>query len=130
NLRTGTGTIAAAGHPPGFLIRRKQQPRILESTGTLLGVLKDWEGEDTPLSLEQGDRLFLYTDGLLQNEDSVLLQNQEDELHFVRERQLFADAPYALPELLERSLEVRGGPATDDVAVIQLQYSGKGRHSE
>ncbi|MCB1169038.1 MAG: SpoIIE family protein phosphatase [Leptospiraceae bacterium] len=128
NLRTGMGAVAGAGHPPGLQIRREQDPLILESSGTLLGVLKDWEGKDTAISLEQGDRLFLYTDGLLQSEDRMLPHTQEDELHFARERKLFSNAPPGLKELLDRSREVRGGPATDDVAIIQLQYSG-GRES-
>ncbi len=61
---TGEMTWANAGNPPPFLRRRDGTIELLESTGRILGVLPDGThrtGETK--TLEEGDLLFLYTDG-------------------------------------------------------------------
>ena len=129
NLRTGFASISAAGHPPGLLARPDLEPEFFESTGPLLGVMEQWEGEDATMTLGQGDRLYLYTDGLFRTDYLSEPDDANAELVFARERELFLAAGESLTDILERSRQLRGGPATDDVALIQLQYSGAGLES-
>lgn len=58
-----------AGHPPGILLTSEGETRLLESSGPLLsgGVPEtDWTVESMPW--RTGDRLLLYTDGILEAE--------------------------------------------------------------
>jgi len=60
-----TATIASAGHPPGILLRSSGVDRHLEKTGPALGLALDASYEEHRISLADGDRLLLYTDGLI-----------------------------------------------------------------
>jgi phosphoserine phosphatase RsbU/P len=62
---SGTGRYAAAGHPP--LLRYRAHGGGLEEfreNGLLMGVRATEKYASTPLSLQPGDRLLLYTDGI------------------------------------------------------------------
>lgn len=60
-------TYSSAGHPPMVLHHRKSD--IMEEVkvpGIPIGVLDDAEFNETKVQLESGDRLVLYTDGILE----------------------------------------------------------------
>jgi sigma-B regulation protein RsbU (phosphoserine phosphatase) len=60
-----TATIASAGHPPGLVLRGTGISRRLEKTGPALGLLPDATYGEHRIALADGDRLLLYTDGLI-----------------------------------------------------------------
>lgn len=64
-------TYSAAGHPP-LLRWRAALGKLLpvESNGLLIGVVEDAEYPVRSFSLEPGDRILLYTDGLVEPENS------------------------------------------------------------
>ncbi len=68
---------AAAGHPPALLISSFGEVRRLEPRGTVLGRLTEAVPEKAmeQLKLSAGDRLMLYSDGLIEvwNEDGEML---------------------------------------------------------
>ena len=55
---------ANCGHLSGLVLRPDNTYRRLDSTGTLLGLFKDWECPIAEYQLEAGDLLALYTDGI------------------------------------------------------------------
>jgi sigma-B regulation protein RsbU (phosphoserine phosphatase) len=65
-----------AGHPPVYLCRKGQrqwQPLLLEGDGLAnlpLGVVEDAEYHQGKVPLAAGDRLFLYTDGVIEAPDA------------------------------------------------------------
>jgi sigma-B regulation protein RsbU (phosphoserine phosphatase) len=64
---TGTITMASAGHPPAFVVRRGGSIAAIErldKTGPALGLAPEARFETHQLSLAAGDRLLFYTDGL------------------------------------------------------------------
>lgn len=62
----GEGVIALAGHPPALLRRREGELQAFPRTGPALGLAPAASYTEEWFSLEAGDRLLLYTDGLLQ----------------------------------------------------------------
>jgi sigma-B regulation protein RsbU (phosphoserine phosphatase) len=61
------GCYSAAGHPPLLLWHRATQTLLeLNETGLLLGVRPSEEYAQTEFSLETGDLLLVYTDGLIE----------------------------------------------------------------
>jgi serine phosphatase RsbU (regulator of sigma subunit) len=66
DLRSGKLWYANAGHNPPFVIRRdrRRRPRLLKRTGTILGMLEDQRWGRRSLTLEEGDLLVAYSDGL------------------------------------------------------------------
>jgi sigma-B regulation protein RsbU (phosphoserine phosphatase) len=64
----GTALYSGAGHPP-LLRMRGDRMELIESNGLLLGVLPDAEYPVYAMSIEAGDRLLLYTDGVSEPEN-------------------------------------------------------------
>lgn len=61
---TGRARLAAAGHPPVLWVH-DGEVRLLDRTGPALGLTSDARFEQQEVGLGRGDRLLLYTDGLL-----------------------------------------------------------------
>src|SRR5215831_14434594 len=61
---TGRLRYANCGHLSGLLLRRDGNLVQLESTGTLLGLFREWDCAMREQELSSGDVLALYTDGI------------------------------------------------------------------
>jgi len=59
-----TVALASAGHPPAVVLRRSGSCEHLAKTGPALGLESDASYQEHRVSLAEGDRLLLYTDGL------------------------------------------------------------------
>ena len=67
DTRSGVIRYSAAGHPPMLrLTRHPWEAYTVEQNGLPLGVLKEAEYEELELQLQDGDRLLLYTDGMIE----------------------------------------------------------------
>lgn len=65
-------TYASAGHPPGFIVRSQTQEIFpMEFSGFVLGpfIKKSLLFQDTSFELIPGDRVILYTDGILETKN-------------------------------------------------------------
>jgi serine phosphatase RsbU (regulator of sigma subunit) len=58
-------TLASAGHPPVLHAREGRETRLVRRTGPALGLAQDAHFGQERLQLLAGDRILLYTDGLL-----------------------------------------------------------------
>jgi serine phosphatase RsbU (regulator of sigma subunit)/predicted enzyme related to lactoylglutathione lyase len=58
---------ANCGHLSGLLLRRNDRVEWLPSTGTVLGLFKDWTSPTVECQLYPGDILALYTDGVTES---------------------------------------------------------------
>lgn len=121
--QTGKLEYASAGHVSGLLLEKCGAITELRSTGMLIGVMPEAGCSTKTVSVAQGTRLLLLTDGVIET------FNSRSEC-FGRERlsRLFADCG-ALPvdETVTRIdsalIEFRGGePSTDDVSLMLLEF--------
>jgi serine phosphatase RsbU (regulator of sigma subunit) len=101
DLETRAFRYINAGHNPQLLLRSDGSLLRLESTGRPLGLLQGGGYEEVRLTLEKGDCVFLYTDGLveaendggqefgMQNLEKLLAKKEahgfEDSLEFVQQ---------------------------------------------
>jgi sigma-B regulation protein RsbU (phosphoserine phosphatase) len=114
---------SAAAHPPPLLWRRSTQTlHKLNEPGLLLGVRPDEKYLETEFTLLGGDRLLLYTDGLIEAEnaagqsfgDVVLAQ-------FIEAQQNLGAEPFVeqlLKEVLAWSRESGRPGQSDDITVV------------
>jgi hypothetical protein len=105
--------VASAGHLPPALVRTGEQPRLLDlPTGTPLGV-GGVPFESTTVELKPGDRLVLYTDGLVETRDDPIDERLEALLR------LLAPSDQSTEETCDRLLRLLRHPADhDDVALL------------
>ena len=64
NHETCELTYSNAGHNPPILLRRDESFKKLDKGGIVLGFLKDQEYHQEQVTLQSGDSLILYTDGI------------------------------------------------------------------
>lgn len=61
---SGSGTLCQAGHPHPIIARRDGSTEMIGHGGFPVGLLEDVPYESIPFSLEAGDRIILYSDGI------------------------------------------------------------------
>src|SRR5262245_12659051 len=69
--QAGTLTYTNAGHNPPMLVDRYGNCVRLNQGGALLGALPNWKYESGQATLRSGDRLLLFTDGLVESRSAA-----------------------------------------------------------
>lgn len=115
-------TFAAAGHPPAMLVS-SGGVRLLESQNGILGCLAETAPTESvdEIELTSGDRLILYTDGLVE-----VFNHEEEMLGVEGFSQLVLDsAKRKLPEMRQAILDGVAawshGPLVDDVSLVIVE---------
>lgn len=72
-LHRGMGRLEVvnAGHPYPILLPKNGQARLIEAEGDVLGAFESVVMQPTTVSVNRGDRVFLYTDGLFERFDEA-----------------------------------------------------------
>lgn len=111
--------FAGAGHPPAVLVRRGEQPRLLESTNPILGVFENAvDGQITDIPLRSGDRVVLYTDGFSESFTGDREMLGVDGMVEIIEDTAALPLTSMKEQILKRVNNWRGGPAADDMSLI------------
>ena len=118
-VRTDRGwraTICCAGHPLPLLVRRGEPAEQVGAPGTLLGILPRPAFQEVPVDLCPGDRLVLYTDGVIEGRRGAELYD----LDRLRQgaQQGGPDAAALAGRLVDDAVAFQGGTTRDDIAVV------------
>jgi len=108
---------ANCGHLSALVLRPDNTCHRLDSTGTLLGLFKDWDCPIVEYQLEPGDLLALYTDGITEAHDGDGQEFGEDRLIASLRRHRGQPCQQAVHAITE---EVRGVNPTDQHDDITL----------
>ncbi len=115
---TGEVEIHNAGHLPVIVVGGGGVLRI-ESTGLPLGMFHDFDFSATRVHLDEGDMMFLYTDGLSES------RCEDDEYGIDRVAHLMRQAARKPAEMITACLDdLRSfvdGPALDDLTLLAIQ---------
>jgi sigma-B regulation protein RsbU (phosphoserine phosphatase) len=119
------GRYSAAAHPPPLLWRRGRQVlEKLEEPGLLLGVRSNEPYVESDFSFEMGDRLLLYTDGLVEAENAAGQSFGEAVLPtFIQEKQGLGAEQFVdllLNEVLAWSREGTQRRQEDDITLLVI----------
>jgi stage II sporulation SpoE-like protein len=113
---------SAAGHPPMLLLRRGQITEV-EANGLMLAAFDFATYSNATRRLEQGDRLLLYTDGILEAANAAGDFFGHDALCEVF-RKTEATTPSDAADLIVSTVQKWSAAQDDDLTVLVCDYVG------
>ena len=121
-------TYSNAGHNPPLLVRADGRWTELNAAGAVLGQFPDWQYEQSELTMGAGDKLVVFTDGLV--ESTNVDDEPFGEQNVIRITQ---DSPNAcarelMSSLIEAASKHCGGHLQDDASLLVLKAVSD-RHS-
>ena len=127
DLSTGTISYANAGHNPPIIVHANGECEYLKSrTGFILAGMDGMRYRANEMTLNRGDRIFLYTDGVTEATDKNETLYGEDRLmsYIVKNKSLKAEA---LLSGLKEDIDLFAGdaPQFDDITMLIFDYKKK-----
>lgn len=123
---TGEIALCNAGHNRPYVVRKEGRVQELDSPRGLAICLKsDFEYTATSLSLEPGESLVVFSDGVTEAADDCRIQFDESSLMAcLQETQ--GERPAGIIRDVLRAVADHCGaePASDDITLLVLQYTG------
>jgi len=113
--------VASGGHPLPLLLRADGRVEEVGAPGTLLGVVPDPDLEDRAVTLEPGDALIFYTDGVIESRGDSHMDDRRLAELITTCAGAGADAIAAKVE--EAAVLSQGGRPRDDIAVLVLRVA-------
>jgi len=123
-----TVTLVNAGHPPPLIYHRAtcnvEEAISNEVTGLPLGVLDDFEYASCQVSLEPGDTILAFTDGVTEAVNVQDIQLQTKGVHAAVQGKAFC--PRALGEQVVKVVKqfVTGCSQSDDISLVGFGRTG------
>ncbi len=119
-LDHGTGRVryANCGHLPALILRRNGAIERLEPTCTVIGMFQDWQCSMAESSIDAGDVLALYTDGLTESPDDSGDEFGEERVAEALRRNRDLRASQLVAAILEETNRFSACEQCDDITLI------------
>ena len=114
-------TYCNAGHNPPLVIRRDNSHSELGAEGAVLGQFPHWIYQQSELHLGSGDRLVLFTDGLVEASNFLEEPFGEQKLVRIIQENSHLNACQLLQQLLREASEHCASHFQDDASLIVLR---------
>jgi serine phosphatase RsbU (regulator of sigma subunit)/catechol 2,3-dioxygenase-like lactoylglutathione lyase family enzyme len=109
---------ANCGHLSALVLRADNSCTRLDSTGTLLGLFRNWESPITEYQLEPGDLIALYTDGITEAHNGDGEEFGEDRLIECLRKHRTGPCQSAVEAITEEVRSLNPGDQQDDITLI------------
>ena len=117
----GLVSCASAGHPPALVVRRDTRIEQTHAGGPILGAFSGAEYSMEDISLEKGDLLIAYSDGLIEASDNYREEFTLDRIIDVATSEAGSSPNRIIDALLEASMAFAGDNPLDDISVLALK---------
>lgn len=124
DVSTNKLTYSKAGHTAPILLKKNNSILLLETEGVFLGMFDNPEFEQKDIVLEQGDKIFLYTDGVTEakDENGELFGTQR--LIKILQENNWLSGENLFQKIIDEIKEYSKAPTNDDdLTMMLLEYS-------
>lgn len=122
DTRSGLVRLASAGHPAPLVVHSENQAQEIEVTGNPIGLVETPEFGETTIQLNPGDRLYLFSDGLLEEFNASGEQFELDRLQESAQEHYPHSLDESVSGIIESAAQWHGNEHfTDDVSIIGLE---------
>ncbi len=116
-----------AGHPPAVLVRASGEAQLLYANGPPIGLVAEVEYGEAELSLQAGDRLYVYTDGLNEAIDAEGGQLDHERIRDAAAASRDLPLQASVDALVSLADVWTGGELHDDVSVLGIACTASDR---
>ncbi len=129
DLDRGVMKIAGAGHPHPVIIDKNNSVRAIVLKGRLVTDILEFNSENSIVTLDEGDTVLLYTDGIseITGKDGTMLGGDESFFReWISDRADESSNPEELCDSIYAKLLLYSGDCEiiDDITVLAVQYKG------
>jgi serine phosphatase RsbU (regulator of sigma subunit) len=110
-----------AGHTSGVVLRASGEQRLLTATGPLFGAFENVSFANSGAFIDEGEVLFLYTDGLIEARDPEGEQFGEERMLAAIKDVRPLDADTVCRAALDSVMAFTGGRLSDDLATLVIR---------
>jgi sigma-B regulation protein RsbU (phosphoserine phosphatase) len=131
NTGTRLLTYTNAGHNPPIVARRDGSIERLTTGGMVTGIFEDTSYQESAITLERGDRLVLFTDGITEARASSGAEFEDQGLLDVVARHRSGNVQSLIGAIFDEVASFTGGRLQDDTTVLAIAIEpparGRGR---
>jgi sigma-B regulation protein RsbU (phosphoserine phosphatase) len=121
DARSGVMDYVIAGHPAPVLVPRNDAPVLVAGGGFPIGMLEHAAFENRQLTLEPGDRLYFYTDGVVEALDAAEREYGVDRLLTAIERYRAQRLRASIDAIAAEVRDWCSGRLGDDVSLLAVE---------
>jgi sigma-B regulation protein RsbU (phosphoserine phosphatase) len=125
DISTGVAEFASAGHPDPFLCTSGNCEMIPACRNLPLGIMSDMKFESSKITLKEGDKLILYTDGLIEAKRNGELFNDMRVKEVLVNNCFDCEPDDTASRLLAAAENFSGNNLSDDVAIVVVKYPAR-----
>ena len=128
NIETGTISMSAAGHPSAIIIRDDGTAEMKHARGRLINEFFEPNSENISITLNRGDRIILYTDGISEAQDpegTMIGVDDEKLSSWIKECSKHSASPGEQCENIYKEILLHTGSSqlSDDFTLLVLEYT-------
>ena len=126
NTKTGNLTYSNAGHNPPYILEKNGGIKLIEPThDKVLGILENIKFHAKSVTLNPGDGIFLFTDGVTEAMNITFQLYSEEQLEKLL-GEIKDESPEKIIETVYNSVKshAAGAVQSDDITMMAVRYNG------
>lgn len=125
NIKTGEIDYVNAGHNPPYILSSNNISQVPMTDGLALGVLNDFTFQSNKIQLKKGEKLLLYTDGVVEAFNMAKAEyGQEKFENFLNESLDLSIEGVINSSFADVNEFVNGAPQSDDITLLGIAFNG------
>ncbi len=126
DTQTGEVEYVNAGHNPPYLLTSGGISKVEMTNGLVLGVSVDFIFQSKKLQMNKGDKLLLFTDGVVEAFNTEESAYSEDRFeNFLKENLQLSPEALIKKSFIDVNDFVGNAPQSDDITLLGISYKGK-----
>ncbi|SHI41921.1 HAMP domain-containing protein [Rubritalea squalenifaciens DSM 18772] len=116
-----TYRFVSCGHPKPVLLRHNHPPQTIQAKGPGIGLLPAPVFEEKEIQLTASDRIFFFSDGVLEAPNNQGMEFQENGLYSHIQQHLDVPIKQHIQQIFKDVLEWSGGQKLDDISAVAIE---------
>lgn len=124
NTKTGDFSFSTAGHPGPIHVSKDKPVQAYKTLSPAIGFVPNMEFPEEHITLESGDKLFFYTDGIVEAQNEEKEEFSLERLSDFLNKHIDESLQDAMQKTYETIVNWNNNEFKDDVTICAVEYCG------